>query len=335
MFSWFKKHFIPHEENIHRPHLLRDYSIRNILVILIFLEMFTFLIPFFSNVNFTGGMAAVLPGILSDLTNANRTEQNLPALTVSPLLTEAAQLKANDMATYGYFAHTSPTGKSPWYWLDQVGYNYQYAGENLAVNFSDSQDVVNAWMASPTHRANIVKGNYTEVGTAIATGLYQGQETTFVVQDYANPMPTAQATDVVRPDSFVPSGRPTSVTTTTVTAISPKTPINVLGAETISTQNENTSAAQDTTTSSTIKATTMQKLLASPRQMANIFLYAVFGIIIVSLILYIVIKRKNLHLDLITNGLIVIVVIGALFLANYYLTHHNMLITSSLDYTRL
>jgi len=148
-------------------------------------------------------------------------------------------------------------------------------------------------------------------------------------------MPTAQATDVVRPDSFVPSGRPTSVTTTTVTAISPKTPINVLGAETISTQNENTSAAQDTTTSSTIKATTMQKLLASPRQMANIFLYAVFGIIIVSLILYIVIKRKNLHLDLITNGLIVIVVIGALFLANYYLTHHNMLITSSLDYTRL
>lgn len=98
-------------------------------------------------------------------------------------------MKAQDMATKGYFAHTSPEGKkTPWYWLKQVGYQYQYAGENLAINFTDSKDVTNAWMNSPTHKANIVKDKYTEVGTGIATGLYEGRETVFVAQVYANPI---------------------------------------------------------------------------------------------------------------------------------------------------
>jgi len=189
MINWFKKHFIPHEGNEHRPHILRERNTRNIVALIILLELVTFLVPILSNFNMTGGMAAVLPGILSSLTNDERQSQNLGTLTVSPLLNEAAQMKANDMAAKGYFAHVSPDGKTPWYWINLVGYNFEYAGENLAVNFSDSQDVVNAWMASPTHRANIVKGNYTEIGTAVASGMYQGQETTFVVQDYANPMP--------------------------------------------------------------------------------------------------------------------------------------------------
>jgi hypothetical protein len=333
MFSWFKKHFIPHEKNNHRPHLLRDYSIRNVLGILILLEMFTFLIPFAYNNNTIGNLAAVLPAILSDLTNTNRAQQNLPVLTVSPLLTEAAQLKANDMATYGYFAHTSPAGKSPWYWLEQVGYNYQYAGENLAVNFSDSQDVVNAWMASPTHRANIVKGNYTEVGTAVASGIYQGQVTTFVVQDYANPMPAIPVPDVGRPEVIKESGRTTSVIATPVTA-TPVVATNVLGAQTVATQNLITAPTLlKATLTQTRKASLMQKLLASPRNTTDIFLYAILAIVLIALILYIIIKRKNLHVDLITNGLIVIVALGAIFLINYYLTHHNMVITKSLDYT--
>ena len=61
-------------------------------------------------------------------------------------------MKAQDMATLGYFAHVSPDGKTPWYWIEKVGYDYQYAGENLAINFSDSKDVTNAWMASPLHK---------------------------------------------------------------------------------------------------------------------------------------------------------------------------------------
>ena len=189
MFSWLKKHFIPHEGNDHRPHILRGSGIRNIVILIIFLEIFAFLIPTLTRINMTGGMAAVLPAVLADLTNQERQEQNLSTLTVSQILNQAAEMKATDMATKGYFAHTSPEGKNPWYWLEKVGYKYQYAGENLAINFSDSKDVTNAWMASPTHKANIVKGNYTEIGTGIASGIYEGRETVFVAQVYANPLP--------------------------------------------------------------------------------------------------------------------------------------------------
>ena len=198
MFSWLKKHFIPHEGNDHRPHILRDLSTRNIVAIVIFLEIFTFLLPTFNHLNTTGGMTAeVVSAVLANLTNGERQAQDLPTLTVSPLLNEAAEMKATDMATKSYFAHTSPEGKTPWYWLEQVGYNYQYAGENLAINFSDSKDVTDAWMASPTHRANIVKGNYTEIGTAVASGMYQGYQVVFVVQDYANPLP--KTTEQIQP----------------------------------------------------------------------------------------------------------------------------------------
>jgi len=177
MLAWLKKHFIPHEGNNHRPHILRAANIRNIIVAVIFFEVFAFLIPTITNLNMSGGMAAVLPAVLTNLTNKERQEYNLQTLTVSPLLDKAAQMKAIDMAKNGYFAHTSPAGKTPWYWLEKVGYKYQYAGENLAINFSDSKDVTSAWMASPTHRANIEKRNYTEIGTGVAEGLYKGKKT--------------------------------------------------------------------------------------------------------------------------------------------------------------
>lgn len=137
-------------------------------------------------------VATVLVGTLNTLTNSERESQNLSVLTGNPLLDKSAQLKANDMAEKGYFAHNGPDGRKPWYWFEQVGYKYSYAGENLAVDFNESEDVVSAWMNSPTHRANIVKGVYTEVGTAIATGTYKGKEAVFVVQHYASPRYKAQ-----------------------------------------------------------------------------------------------------------------------------------------------
>ncbi len=141
---------------------------------------------------------AILVGLLGDLTNQQRESENLSPLKENAILNEAAKQKADDMAMYGYFAHTSPEGKTPWYWLDLVGYKYDYAGENLAINFSDTEDVTTAWMKSPTHRANIIKRQYTEMGSAIATGTYQGRESTFIVQVYANPrkeIAVAKATD--------------------------------------------------------------------------------------------------------------------------------------------
>jgi hypothetical protein len=316
MFSWLKKVFIPHEANDHRPHALRSESVRYFFVFIIFLEIFTFLIPMIVGLNQTSGMAAVLPAILSDLTNEQRQTQKLPVLATSPLLTKAAQLKAEDMATKGYFAHTSPEGKTPWYWIDQVGYQYQYAGENLAINFTDSIDVVKAWMNSPSHRANILKDKYTEVGTGIATGLYQGQETIFVAQMYANPIPLDTSQNSTN-----------KVITNNTNKITPVVANN---------KNENTSVlgAQTENIVTTQKPTTLQKTIASPHNNSNKILFFISGLIVLALLLNIFIEIKHHHLDLITNGLIMIVLIGAVFLVNNYLSSRNMIVLDSVYYSK-
>lgn len=303
MFSWLKKHFIPHSGNDHRPHILHGHNMRYIIGILFLLEIATFLAPTLTRIHTTGGLeATVLSAVLAQLTNEERQTQNLKILKVNSILNEAAELKAMDMATKSYFSHTNPDGKNPWYWLEQVGYKYQYAGENLAINFSDSKDVTNAWMNSPTHKANIVKGNYTEIGTGVATGIYEGKETVFVAQIYANPLPKT-ASKTIEEISEISQ------------VVSVEKSTNVLGAETINTP------------------TFWQKAFASPRNTTNIILYVVFGIISFALLLYVFIRMKNHHKDLITNGLIVLTIVGAIFVANYYLSRRNMIITQSLDYS--
>jgi hypothetical protein len=130
---------------------------------------------------------AVLPGILVSLSNQNRADLNIPVLKSNPLLVRAAELKANDMAQKGYFAHTSPDGHKPWYWLDQAGYRYLAAGENLAVNFNESEDVIKEWMNSPKHRANMLNSKYTEIGIATAQGKLDGDDAVFIVEFLAKP----------------------------------------------------------------------------------------------------------------------------------------------------
>lgn len=131
--------------------------------------------------------ASVLAGVLVDLANGDRAQNDLHTLTMNPVLVAAAQAKADDMAAKGYFAHVSPEGVEPWHWFEKAGYNFDYAGENLAVDFSDSGDVERAWMNSPTHRDNILNDHFTEIGIATAEGSYQGHPTTFVVQEFGSP----------------------------------------------------------------------------------------------------------------------------------------------------
>lgn len=135
----------------------------------------------------SGQLAAVISSTLVDLANADRKQEELGTLTTNPLLTAAAQAKANDMAQKGYFAHHSPEGLTPWHWFELVGYSFTHAGENLAVNFSDSEDVERAWMNSPLHRANILNGTFTEIGIATAVGEYEGKKAVFVVQMFGTP----------------------------------------------------------------------------------------------------------------------------------------------------
>ncbi|PIR83995.1 hypothetical protein COU18_01135 [Candidatus Kaiserbacteria bacterium CG10_big_fil_rev_8_21_14_0_10_51_14] len=131
--------------------------------------------------------ASVVAAVLVDLANGDRADNSLGTLTMNPILVAAAQAKADDMAGKGYFAHTAPDGTDSWHWFQEAGYTFSYAGENLAVDFSDSVDVERAWMQSPTHRDNILGQQFTEIGIATAQGMYEGRFTTFVVQMFAAP----------------------------------------------------------------------------------------------------------------------------------------------------
>lgn len=126
-------------------------------------------------------------------TNAQRTGLGLGTLSLNDELSKAAYAKAQDMFAHGYWAHTSPTGKTPWEFIVASGYKYTLAGENLAKNFSTSKGVVDAWMASPTHRDNIVKPGYRDVGFAVVNGVLGGEETTLVVQMFGAGEALAQA----------------------------------------------------------------------------------------------------------------------------------------------
>lgn len=174
-------------------------------------------------------IAAVVSAILVDLANDDRTAGGLDELAINPTLTAVAQAKANDMAAYGYFAHVSPKGVQPWYWFQEKGYEYEHAGENLAIDFSDSSDVERAWMNSPTHRDNILNGNFTEIGIATAQGMYQGRETTFVVQAFGAPLRTIARASTIE-TSNVPKNP--EIATASVPVPSPSE-VQVLGSATL------------------------------------------------------------------------------------------------------
>lgn len=132
-------------------------------------------------------VSTVLPSVVVELTNDERAELNEAPLRRNATLDAAAKQKAEHMARNEYFAHFAPDGTSPWYWFDKAGYRYAHAGENLAIHFTDSSEVVEAWMDSPTHRANIVSGKFTEIGVGTAKGSYEGYETVYVVQLFGAP----------------------------------------------------------------------------------------------------------------------------------------------------
>jgi uncharacterized protein YkwD len=102
------------------------------------------------------------------------------------LLDQAAMLKAQDMLNFDYFSHNSPEGKTPWYWIKLAGYNYQKAGENLAIGFVDGEEVMQAWEDSPSHLANLINPGYKEIGIGVARGDFQGQQITIVVQMFGS-----------------------------------------------------------------------------------------------------------------------------------------------------
>jgi uncharacterized protein YkwD len=131
-----------------------------------------------------------------DRTNSQRQDNGLPALAENEKLDAAAMIKAQDMFQKQYFAHESPSGAGPSDLAEDVNYDYLAIGENLALgNFKDDEALVQAWMDSPGHRANILNKKYKEIGVAVLKGAYEGETTWIAVQEFGMPVSACPSVD--------------------------------------------------------------------------------------------------------------------------------------------
>lgn len=142
---------------------------------------------------------AISASRLTEMTNNYRQENGLNPLKINYRLTQAALNKARDLLADQYFAHTSPEGKKFSDWVKEVNYKYFYVGENLAIDFNNENDLFQAWLDSPTHRENIIKPQFQEIGIAAVKGKFKEHPTMVVVQIFGSRVLGAEELPVAAP----------------------------------------------------------------------------------------------------------------------------------------
>jgi len=184
--------FLPHPETHKKAHLL------SFKALFVYIAFFVILSLTFRGVNvYKPGVLGVESSVsqqeLIRLTNVERQKNGLSPVTEDQRLNAAALAKAQNMFEEDYWAHFSPSGKDPWGFINGAGYKFTYAGENLAKSFYQSDEVVKAWMASRTHKENILNKHYQNIGIAVLEGTLNGEKTTLVVQEFGSPVDVAIA----------------------------------------------------------------------------------------------------------------------------------------------
>lgn len=213
-----KNFFWPSGQNHYQPTILSDKTIAVILLLFLFTQIFL-------SIEFIVLRQGDLFADISTqqtlmLINKIREEYGLNPLQENPALEQAALEKAQDMIKNRYFDHFSPSGVSPWYWIKKNGYNYHYAGENLAMNFIDTEEVIRGWLNSPSHRDNLLNKNYQEIGVAVVNGdlTNEGINQTIVVTMFGSPLKTSRipTAEAANPQITKPIAIKTPTTTTTI-----------------------------------------------------------------------------------------------------------------------
>lgn len=196
--KWNKlfSYFLPHPET-HQKSPLISWHFLFIYLLLFILLRAGFELVSLSKPGVLGTSSTITAKEIVEETNKARQQKGLSPLQPNQALAIAAETKARNMFEENYWAHFSPTGRDPWQFILRAGYRFSYAGENLARNFSTSEDVVTAWMASSAHRDNILNSQYQDIGIAVVDGVLNGQKTTLVVQMLGKTFqPVAQAPQV-------------------------------------------------------------------------------------------------------------------------------------------
>ncbi len=149
--------------------------------------------------DFVNGGSKLNKDNIINLTNNHRTANgNLKLLKENIKLNMTAENKLQDMFNGQYFEHISPKGVGVGDLGEKVGYDYILIGENLAMgNFNNDSGLVDAWMASTGHRANILNGHYTEIGVAVGKGTYEGKSVWMAVQHFGTPINACPIVDPI------------------------------------------------------------------------------------------------------------------------------------------
>src|SRR5260221_9241038 len=173
--------FLPRASNHHKAKILHPSSLL-VLAFLVGIFQFTLHAAPITHPAVLGYAAQISTNDVIKFTNEKRAEAGLTSVTFNQALTDAALEKGHYMIDHDFWAHVAPDGTEPWFFFQKHGYKYRYAGENLARDFSGAQSAVDAWMASPSHRENMLSPKYKDIGVAVVEGDLSGSDTTIVVQ---------------------------------------------------------------------------------------------------------------------------------------------------------
>ena len=225
--------FVPHESNNHKAKILHNSSLTILTLCLVLYQGLLTFFPRFGP-KILGYAANIPPDEVIRLTNEKRVAAGVGPLVTNTTLSQAAQAKGADMLTKDYWAHVSPDGTQPWFFFTSFGYKSRYAGENLARDFSDPASAVEAWMASPSHKENLLSSKYKEVGVAVVEGDMAGVDTTIIVQFFGTNLvdtlpetPIAQVQASVPSPTLAPDTLPLVVVTSTPTPVPTTAPLLV------------------------------------------------------------------------------------------------------------
>ncbi len=187
--------------------------------------------------NLKVGASDITVSNLIGAVNQERTSRNIPALTYNSKLAAAAQYKAGDMIARKYFSHTDPDGNYIWDKIVAEGYNpYTILGENLAIDFDDTQSLVAAWINSPTHRANLLNTNFKDQGMGVSFGNTNSGQYSVAVANTFGAQPAAPTPKPTPAPAPAPTPAPTPKPTPAPTPIpspTPQTGVTISNIETV------------------------------------------------------------------------------------------------------
>ncbi|MFA6215347.1 MAG: CAP domain-containing protein [Patescibacteria group bacterium] len=309
--------FIPYSGNNHQPKVLRSKSLINFAVAAILVKVIVTGFLFFTYPT-PAQLSAIISKNIISLVNKSRVEAGVEPLKENFVLVKFAELKGQDMINRNYFAHDTPEGKKPWQWIDRSEYDYVYAGENLAMDFTNAEDVSEAFLKSPTHRRNILNNKYKEIGVAVLSGQLSGHRTTLLVEFFGT-----QRKDL----SSLAAGKPVEQPVTAKPKITPEETVKkpkVAGEQNI---DDNVNISENGLPGSllpnnegviTVTTDNTRKLIDFVIEYSNIFFIAFLIFMIISLILNIFIRIDIQHPSVILQSVALIALLLAMILVKFH-----------------